>query len=370
MTTQMPESQRAASLVILIPARNEADMLAMTLEQLGTSVAPGDSVVVIDDGSTDGTAEVARQGGAQVCVRPTALGRCSTKGEALGWWATHPDRENEAHMGVVVLDADSLVGRNFCDQMRARLLGGAAAAQSMVLPARVPCDPIGEIAAYSELLEQKVADRLRGALGWPVRLRGTGMAFRREVFLEAVAGLITQVEDVELSLRLATRGVHIQRVPEASVFDPKPPDNVVAARQRARWLRGQLQVWWHYRSSILRLAMRGPWAWSLLKSLLLKPRSLMAAAKAIGVGIVWALGSPAGSPLWIMMALLLVSLAGDLAFTCLGVSFLAGRRVLLRRGMYLAVYPLWWLAIVALAVRAPRGWLTGPRSIAHSSSSG
>jgi len=365
----MLESQGAASLVFLIPARNEADVLAMTLERLETSLAPGDSVVVIDDGSTDGTAEVALRGGAEVCIRPIAPNKSSTKGGALGWWASHPDRENEAHMGVVVLDADSLVGRDFCDQMRARLLGGAEAAQSMVLPARVPCDPIGEIAAYSELLEQKVADRLRGTLGWPVRLRGTGMAFSREVFREAVAGLVTQVEDVELSLRLATRGVHVQRVPEAYVLDPKPSDNAVAARQRARWLRGQLQVWWQYRSSILRLAMRGPWAWSLLKSLLLKPRSLIAVAKAIGVGIFWALDSPAGSALWIMVVLLLVSLAGDVAYTCIGVSFLAGRRLLRRRAMYLAAYPLWWLGVVALAVRSPRGWLTGRRSIVRSASS-
>ena len=354
----MPETESGGSLVFLIPARNEADVLAMTLERLAPSLMPGDSVMVIDDRSTDDTAGVARRGGAEVCRRPNKAGKCSTKGGALGWWATHPDRKKETHMGVVVLDADSLVDRKFPEQIRARLIEGADAAQSMVLPARVPANPIAEIAAYSDLLEQKVADRLRGSLGWPVRLRGTGMLFKREVFLEAAAGLLTQVEDVELSLRLATRGVHVERVAEASVLDPKPYGIDGAARQRARWLRGQIQVWWHYRSEIVRLTMRGPWAWSLLKSLLMKPRSLMVSAKAIGVCILWALETNPGSALWILMVLMMVSLAGEIAYMCFGLSYLAGRLLLLRRAIYLAAYPLWWLAVVALAIRAPRVWLS------------
>lgn len=48
--------------VIVIPAFNEAD----TIADVATGVAPFGTVVVVDDGSTDGTAEKARAAGAEV----------------------------------------------------------------------------------------------------------------------------------------------------------------------------------------------------------------------------------------------------------------------------------------------------------------
>ena len=52
-------------LVVFIPAWNEEENLPDVLDEL-RDVLPAADVLVIDDGSTDGTAEVARQGGAHV----------------------------------------------------------------------------------------------------------------------------------------------------------------------------------------------------------------------------------------------------------------------------------------------------------------
>ena len=52
-------------LVVFIPAWNEEENLPDVLDEL-REVLPAADVLVIDDGSTDGTAEVARQGGAHV----------------------------------------------------------------------------------------------------------------------------------------------------------------------------------------------------------------------------------------------------------------------------------------------------------------
>jgi hopene-associated glycosyltransferase HpnB len=50
------------SICAIVPARNEADMLTQTLPSLLTQNYPGDfRVLLVDDQSTDGTAEVARQ---------------------------------------------------------------------------------------------------------------------------------------------------------------------------------------------------------------------------------------------------------------------------------------------------------------------
>lgn len=63
---------------VVIPAYNEASLLPATLQALA-SVPEVDEVVVVDDGSADGTAEVAERLGAH-CVR---LARNRGKGAAL-----------------------------------------------------------------------------------------------------------------------------------------------------------------------------------------------------------------------------------------------------------------------------------------------
>lgn len=58
---------------VVLPARNEAEGLRRTLPAL-RSVLPGAEIIVIDDGSTDPTAEVAAEHGARVLANPYAMG--------------------------------------------------------------------------------------------------------------------------------------------------------------------------------------------------------------------------------------------------------------------------------------------------------
>jgi len=58
---------------VILPAKNEAEGLARTLPRLG-SLMPDAEVIVVDDGSTDETAAVARQCGARVLSAPYSMG--------------------------------------------------------------------------------------------------------------------------------------------------------------------------------------------------------------------------------------------------------------------------------------------------------
>lgn len=92
---------RAPRLAIVIPARNESARLAEVLARIQAVPGIGShSVLVVDDGSSDGTADIARAGGATVVRHAVNLG----KGGAL-----RTGCELALHEGcefIAVMDAD------------------------------------------------------------------------------------------------------------------------------------------------------------------------------------------------------------------------------------------------------------------------
>lgn len=60
-------------LSIILPAKNEAANLRLLLAKL-TGQHPGAEIIVVDDGSTDETAEVCRSAGVRVVSHPYSLG--------------------------------------------------------------------------------------------------------------------------------------------------------------------------------------------------------------------------------------------------------------------------------------------------------
>jgi 4,4'-diaponeurosporenoate glycosyltransferase len=96
------ESASVEGLSIIIPARNEEENLPTLLRSLAAqSVHPGE-IIVVDDASTDRTAEVARELGARV-FRSLPLPE--------GWrgktWACHQGAQAAAGQKLLFLDADT-----------------------------------------------------------------------------------------------------------------------------------------------------------------------------------------------------------------------------------------------------------------------
>jgi glycosyltransferase involved in cell wall biosynthesis len=95
---------------VVIPALNDSAMLAICLSDLAAQSRKADEIVVVDNGSTDDTADVARRGGARVV---TELRRGIPAATAAGF---------DAARGQIIgrLDADSRPPTDWVAQIEAR----------------------------------------------------------------------------------------------------------------------------------------------------------------------------------------------------------------------------------------------------------
>jgi hypothetical protein len=97
----------SAPISVVVPARDAERTLGRMLDLLCGQLREDDELIVVDDGSADGTAEIARRAGARVL---TTAGSRGSVGNArnTGWDAA-------ASSAVVFLDADALVAPGWRD---------------------------------------------------------------------------------------------------------------------------------------------------------------------------------------------------------------------------------------------------------------
>ena len=352
-----PDRLASTPLAILILARDEADLLEATLASIKESLSPGDRLHVVADHCRDETAAVARRSGAILHVRQARHGEAG-KGAALRWWLAQTAAGKDGSLPVVVLDADSLPGPGFLDAIRLRMARGEQAVQAFLEPRLQAGSPFGLLAAYSEIVEQRVFDAARARLGWPVRLRGTGMAFARTMLEKAGRRLHTTVEDVELTLLLGAWGIPISLARETYVVDPKPADEAGAIRQRARWLRGQFEALQACKRELVLLAFRGPSGWSLLSSVLLKPKALFLPLQTLLGAVSAGLWVSTGAPGWLGLSLwLLISLVFDAAGLVWGLRLLTDKEERVRVFAASPSYLWMWLRSLGLSLVTRERWL-------------
>src|ERR1700688_4193974 len=237
-----PETGARARLAVLVPAHDEASIIALTLRSVIPHLAPDDRLLVVADNCSDDTATIATKEGAEVIVRSDALRR--GKGYALDCGVRHLERDPRGPPEIVVIiDADCQVGGNAIDSLARMCARTARPVQAMyVMHASDDAGIKMRIAEFAWAIKNKVRPLGLHRLGLSCQLMGTGMAFPWSCIGTANLASGHIVEDLQLGVDLALAGTPPLFCPRALVSSHFPSTEKGIASQRVRWEHGYLGV--------------------------------------------------------------------------------------------------------------------------------
>ena len=234
--------ERSLYFSLLVAAKDEERVVGRLLESFSRLNYPADrfEVVVVDDGSEDGTPDICRRfaerfGNMRFLQRRVSGGKAKAlnyglkfcRGEIVGIF----DADN-----VVARDALTNVAEYFEDT-------NVSAVQGSIHSINSDENMLTQIAAYEDLVRNEAFLSGKEALGLFVSLRGCVEFIRRRVLVE-LGGFDerTLAEDIEISARLTKLGHKVRYAHDVRGWQESPARLQPYLKQRARWYRGYMEV--------------------------------------------------------------------------------------------------------------------------------
>lgn len=226
------------SVTAIVPAYNEATVVTKTIRSLLASKYKNLKIIIVDDGSSDGTADVVRQ----------AFGKnphveVVTKANGGKWSALNTGLALANDEIVVMLDADTifepdaigLLVRHFEDPTVGAVCGHAVVGNRINMLTRFQALEY----ATNQNLDRRALELVNGITVVP----GAIGAWRR-VALQNIGGYEadTLAEDSEATVRLVRAGWRVVCEPNAVARTEAPETVGQFMKQRLRWMFGTFQV--------------------------------------------------------------------------------------------------------------------------------
>lgn len=235
---------------ILIPAHNEAEVIENTVENISKIEYPNYEIIVIDDRSTDNTAQILEN----ICTKYKNLKYFSRTKEAFAGKSAVLNDALKIAKGdaILVFDADARVKPDFLKELIPALEPeqvGAVQARKVIINREqnflTRCQD-NEMAVDTHF--QVGRDSVKGA----VELRGNGELIKRKA-LEDVSGwnIYTITDDLDLSTRLQIKGWDVRFCPDVCVYEEGVPSYIPLLKQRRRWIEGSIRRYLEHFSDVL-----------------------------------------------------------------------------------------------------------------------
>jgi cellulose synthase/poly-beta-1,6-N-acetylglucosamine synthase-like glycosyltransferase len=242
----MPRGREAAArqagrrrLTVVMPAHNEASIIANTLHSLLQQLTKSDRLVVVADNCSDQTAAIAAAEGAEVIVRRDLNRR--GKAYAVDFAVRHlePDPPDID----MVIDADCRVATGSIERLVSLCARTARPVQAQYLMrAGNNAGLKMRIAEFACTVRNLVRPAGLHRLGLPCQLMGTGMAFPWSSISSVRIANGNMAEDYKLGIDLARAGTPPLFCPDALVTSQFPASTEGVLSQRTRWEHGHIAL--------------------------------------------------------------------------------------------------------------------------------
>jgi cellulose synthase/poly-beta-1,6-N-acetylglucosamine synthase-like glycosyltransferase len=256
-----PAALARPRLAVVVPAHDEARLIAAATARIRAELAAGDRLLVVADRCRDDTAARARAAGAEVSERRAGL---AGKGYAL-------DHARDALTAdppavVVFLDADTIPGAGTIDAI-AQLAAATNRPVQAAYTVSPPASEHGRVSAFAFLVRNYVRPRGLARLGLSCTLAGTGMAIPWQVLRHIPLASGATAEDLGMSISCALVGAPPLFCAAARVVGPLVEEGRPTSLQRTRWEHGSLRAAALGVPRLLRHAVAGGGASSLALAL-------------------------------------------------------------------------------------------------------
>ncbi|MCX5149981.1 glycosyltransferase [Streptomyces sp. NBC_00320] len=233
---------------VLVPAYNERECIANTLNSLAAGDYPIE-VIVIDDGSTDGTADIVEEMDLPFVrlIRKVNGGKSSALNSGIA---------AASHDIIVMMDGDTVFESStvrelvqpFGDPAIGAVAGNAKVGNRDSL--------IGAWQHIEYVLGHNLDRRMYDMLGVIPTIPGAVGAFRKEALLR-VGGMSddTLAEDTDITIAMLCEGWRIVYAERARAWTEAPASLQQLWSQRYRWSYGSMQAMWKHRGAV---TSRGP----------------------------------------------------------------------------------------------------------------
>ena len=242
---KFPVSEKKLRYGILIPTRNEQNVIANLIDSIDKSDYPGDAlhVFVVAHNCSDKTADVAREAGATV-YEYNNPNEC-TKGYALKYLVDRiaKDYADEHFDGFFILDADNILDGQFISKMNDAYIanGERSVITSFRNSKNFGSNIMSALYGLYFVYGCRIESRGRTVLGCSTRVQGTGYIVPAKA-LENGWKYVTLTEDWEITADQIIGNTPVVYCDEAMFYDEQPMTWKIMWRQRLRWMRGHTLV--------------------------------------------------------------------------------------------------------------------------------
>ena len=269
---------------VIIPAYNEAKVIVAAVHHILASDYPNLEVIVVDDGSTDGTSSLVREHyGEDPRVKLITVPN-GGKAAALN----HGLKQARGDV-IVALDADTHFQRDSISRLVRWFRDPSVGAVAGNAKVGNRVNTITRWQALEYMTGQNLERRTLAVLGCITVVPGAIGAWKREA-LERLGGFPanTLAEDQDLTLSLLEAGYSVLYDSTAVAWTEAPDTLGSLAKQRFRWAFGTLQCLWKHRRVTLKprygtlglIAVPQVWLFQILLSLI---------APLVDIALVWRL---------------------------------------------------------------------------------